>query len=158
PGIGSWLALAIQQKDIKAIVLAVVTMAVTILAYDQLIFRPVVAWADKFRFEQTAAQEPPRSWVYDLVRRARLIRRLVAALQWAAQRLFVLSLPVHRSSKPLVTPVGSRLGDLVWRVVVVLATAYALWQLARYVRLTLGPRDVIDAFELGALTLARVVV
>src|SRR5262249_21323920 len=65
PGIGSWLALAIQQKDIAAIALAVVTMAVTILAYDQLIFRPVVAWADKFRFEQTAAQERPRSWVHD---------------------------------------------------------------------------------------------
>ena len=158
PGIGSWLALAIQQKDIKAIVLAVATMAVTILAYDQLIFRPVVAWADKFRFEQTAAQERPRSWVHDLVRRARLIRRLFAPLQWAARRLFVLSLPIHRRSSPSVAPTAGRFGDIAWRAVVVLGAAYALWHLAQYVRVTLGPRDVIDAFEFGTFTLARVIV
>ncbi len=48
---------------------AVGAMAVVILLYDQLLFRPIVAWADKFRFEQTAAAEQPRSWVYDLLRR-----------------------------------------------------------------------------------------
>ena len=70
PGIGSWLAVAIERKDIGAVGLAVAAMAVVILAYDQLVFRPIVAWADKFRFEQTAAQQRPRSWAFDLVRRA----------------------------------------------------------------------------------------
>ena len=86
PGIGSWLALAIEQKDIAAVAMAVATMGLVILAYDQLIFRPIVAWADKFRFEQTAAQQRPQSWVYDLVRRGRLIQRLSAPLAWAAWR------------------------------------------------------------------------
>src|ERR1700681_2532827 len=76
PGIGSWIALAIEQQNITAVVLAVATMGVVILAYDQLIFRPIVAWADKFRFEQTAAQDRPRSWLYDLARRGRLIHRI----------------------------------------------------------------------------------
>src|SRR5438105_11922199 len=76
PGIGSWLAVAIDRKDIAAVAMAVAAMALVILAYDQLLFRPIVAWADKFRFEQTAAQERPRSWVYDLVRRTRLLRRV----------------------------------------------------------------------------------
>ena len=62
PGIGSWLALAIEHRDIGAVALRC-CMAVVILAYDQLMFRPIVAWADKFRFEQTAAQQRPRSWV-----------------------------------------------------------------------------------------------
>ncbi|HZQ12994.1 MAG TPA: ABC transporter permease subunit, partial [Pseudolabrys sp.] len=82
PGIGSWLAVAIDEKDIGAVVLAVATMAVVILLYDQLVFRPIVAWADKFRFEQTAAGERPRSWVYDLWRRARLTRRTAQAMGW----------------------------------------------------------------------------
>src|SRR5215472_9144754 len=82
PGIGSWLALAIARKDIHAVVLAVLTMAAVILAYDQLLFRPIVAWADKFRFEQTAARQRPRSWVYDLWRRGRLVRRLAPAIGW----------------------------------------------------------------------------
>ncbi len=64
PGIGSWLALAVEQKNLPAIGWAVGAMALVILAYDQLLFRPVVAWADKFRFEQTASSKRPRSWVY----------------------------------------------------------------------------------------------
>src|SRR5262249_6789652 len=51
PGIGTYLALAIEQRDIGAVAAAVVAMAIVIVIYDQLIFRPVVAWADKFRFE-----------------------------------------------------------------------------------------------------------
>src|ERR1700760_1791923 len=55
PGIGSYVALAIQQKNLVAIGLAIMTMLLVIIAYDQLLFRPIVAWADKFRFEQTAS-------------------------------------------------------------------------------------------------------
>src|SRR6202790_426468 len=51
PGTGSWLAVAIDRKDIRAVALAVGAMGIVILAYDQLMFRPIVAWADKFRFE-----------------------------------------------------------------------------------------------------------
>src|SRR5262249_9658594 len=72
PGIGSWLALAIAEKNIVGVLLAVAVMGAVILAYDQLLFRPIVAWADKFRFEQTAAGQRPRSWVYDWWRRGRL--------------------------------------------------------------------------------------
>src|SRR4030081_229872 len=87
PGIGSWLAVAIEAKDIKAVALAVAVMAVVILAYDQLLFRPIVAWADKFRFEQTAAQQRPQSWVFDLVRRARLLKRMFMPVAWLMARL-----------------------------------------------------------------------
>src|SRR6202045_4210870 len=74
PGIGSWLALATERQDISAVALAVAVMAIVILAYDQLVFRPIVAWADKFRFEQTAAQERPHSWLYAFIPRPRLIK------------------------------------------------------------------------------------
>src|SRR5499427_8707939 len=87
PGIGSWLALAIEEKDIGAVALAVATMAAVILAYDQLVFRPIVAWADKFRFEQTAAQQRPQSWVYDIVRRAQLFKRIFAFLDLLCARI-----------------------------------------------------------------------
>ncbi len=76
PGIGSWLALAGERGDTRAVVWAVATMAVVIFLYDQLLFRPIVAWADKFRFEQTASQDPPKSWFFELLKRMRLIPRL----------------------------------------------------------------------------------
>ncbi len=59
PGIGSYVALAIQQRDLPAIFYAILTMLLVIIAYDQLLFRPIIAWADKFRFEQTASGDPP---------------------------------------------------------------------------------------------------
>src|SRR5215831_17920883 len=49
PGIGSWIAVAIAQKNLPAIFYAIAAMLVVILIYDQLLFRPLVAWADRFR-------------------------------------------------------------------------------------------------------------
>ena len=75
PGIGSYIALAIEQRDLAAIGWAIATMLVVILLYDQLLFRPLVAWADRFRFEQEPGVVPPRSWVLDVLRRSRLVDR-----------------------------------------------------------------------------------
>ena len=56
-------------------------MLVVILLYDQLLFRPLVAWADRFRFEQEAGDLPPRSWVLDVLRRSRLVDRADRAVR-----------------------------------------------------------------------------
>ncbi len=58
PGIGSYVARAIEDRNLAAVGWAIGAMTVTILLYDQLLFRPLVAWADKFRFEQTAVSNP----------------------------------------------------------------------------------------------------
>ena len=52
PGVGSYIALAIEQRDLAAVCYAIVTMLIVILIYDQVLFRPLIAWADRFRFEQ----------------------------------------------------------------------------------------------------------
>src|SRR5579864_2493442 len=63
PGIGSYIALANERQDFGAIVWAVAAMGVTILIFDQLVFRPLVAWAEKFHMELTASSDPPSSWM-----------------------------------------------------------------------------------------------
>src|SRR5581483_8605497 len=63
PGVGSYIALAIEQKNLAAVGWAIGAMLVVILLYDQLLFRPLVAWADRFRFEQQMGVVAPRSWV-----------------------------------------------------------------------------------------------
>ena len=85
PGVGSYIALAIAQRDLAAVGYAIATMLVVILIYDQVLFRPLVAWADRFRFEQEAGDLPPRSWMLDVLRRSRLVDRLTApfAMLWA---------------------------------------------------------------------------
>src|ERR1700709_1521554 len=92
PGIGSYVALGIQKQNLSAIGYAILTMLLVIIAYDQMLFRPVVAWADKFRFEQTASATAPTSWMLDLFRRTRALRTLTypfAAINRAVSNLHI---------------------------------------------------------------------
>lgn len=161
PGIGSWLALAIERQELTAVVQAVAAMAVVILAYDQLVFRPIIAWADRFRVEQTASADPPRSWVYDLFRRARLLPSLTAPLRGGAALIFVAEAAprpmVQRRQfaprKPDRSP-GLRL----WTVLVIAAAIAASLYAVRFLGRTLTPADAVQALGYGLLTLLRVVV
>src|SRR6201992_1471003 len=146
PGIGSYVALGIQKQNLPAIGYAILTMLLVIIAYDQLLFRPVVAWADKFRFEQTASAAAPTSWMLDLFRRTRALRALTypfAALNNAISNLHLaipgsLKVPV-RSGPP------ARIVDGAWLALVVASTGYAGLRAYQYMSATLGPSDVIAA-------------
>jgi NitT/TauT family transport system permease protein len=158
PGIGAWLATANARGDYRAVAWAVGAMIVVILLYDQLVFRPVVAWADKFRFETTAASAEPSSWLYDVIRRARLLQRLrepLARLQHRVQTL-PLSAPVRLAKPP--SPQVGRTVDLAWTVLVVALAVAGAWLVVRYVAQTLSWRDALEAFGLGFITLARVII
>ena len=68
PGLGSYMAMAIEKGDNHAALLAVIAMLVLILVSDQLVWRPLLAWADKFKMELTESGLSPTSWVYKLLR------------------------------------------------------------------------------------------
>ncbi len=155
PGIGSWIALAIERRDFAAVAWAVGAMAVVIVLYDQFLFRPIVAWADKFRFEQTASQEQPRSWFFDVLRRTRLFRRIASPFGRALARLPRLALP--SLSLPRLGRVRTgRWFDRLWVAAVTAAAGWAAWTIFRYIATTLTIHDALTATSLGLITLARV--
>jgi NitT/TauT family transport system permease protein len=160
PGIGSYVALAIQQRNLPAIGYAILTMLLVIIAYDQLLFRPVVAWADKFRFEQTSSGNAPTSWMLDLFRRTRALQsisRPFAALNKMISNLHIVPPGAWKlASKPQGQP--SRIIDALWLALIVAITGYAAWRTYEYLSATLNLSDVIRAFGYGLLTLARVIV
>jgi NitT/TauT family transport system permease protein len=159
PGVGSYVALAIQQQNLPAIGYALVTMLLVIIAYDQLLFRPIVAWADKFRFEQTASGEPPTSWMLDLFRRTRALRALTYPLGAANKAISTLRIDVPVVLRPRAnSSQPSRLVDGVWVAVVAAVTGYAAWKIYQYLSATLGWSDVTAAIGYGFVTLARVIV
>ena len=92
PGVGSYLALAIDNRRIDCVLAAVAAVALIILAYDQLLFRPIVAFADKFRVELTASQTQAESWVRDLFLRTRWLRHLMRHPAALLQRVSLLAL------------------------------------------------------------------
>jgi NitT/TauT family transport system permease protein len=159
PGMGSYIALAIERKSLVAVGWAIGTMLVVILIYDLVLFRPLVTWADRFRFEQQASVAPPKSWVLSVLRRSRIIATLIrpGALIW--RRSFRLPL---RGAGQGVSPAHSqhrrRIADLFWTAVIVIVTAVALWRIGRFVIGGLSPVDIGQAFALGLATLARIVI
>src|SRR6202040_1365327 len=93
PGIGSYIALAIAHKKLGAILWAILAMLIVILIYDQLLFRPLVTWSDRFRFEQEQNEEPPQSWVLTMFRRSRLIDAIAAPFKRALQSSYRIAPP-----------------------------------------------------------------
>lgn len=156
PGVGSYVAAAIAARDLGAIGWAVLTMLLVIAAYDQLLFRPLVAWADTFRFEIAPGQDAPRSWMLDLLRRAQVFRLALSPLTGALSRIGRLRLGLPRHAAPA-RPAAAH-GDRIWLGSVVVAVAAALWLDVRFVASELDWAEVAWAFALGAATLARVAV
>ena len=158
PGIGSYVALALEHRDIGAVLWAIFAMLVVILAYDQLLFRPLVAWSAKFRFEMTASEEAEDPWVLKLLRRTRLLRAASGAVGWVFDAFGGLRLSFGSRAQRTTARAASRAGDAAFLAVLAAGLALALWQIVAYVSASLAWSDLFEALRLGLLTLVRVVV
>jgi NitT/TauT family transport system permease protein len=159
PGIGSYLSLAIDEKNIEAVAYAVGAMGVVIMLYDQLIFRPAVAWADKFRTDLASSQDQPESWVLDFLRRARLLQAVTGVL---SSFMGMFSGNVSYLSKQLPSASGnhssSRILDWTYNLVLAGVLTWAVWSVVVYVRGALGWPDLLEAVTGGIITFIRIVI
>lgn len=159
PGIGSYIALAIEAKDLSAIGFAILAMLVGILIYDQLFFRPLIAWADKFRFEESGGNTAQDSWLLTWARRTERIQGLgVAVVHLFERSLSVFRLRYDgtsiRSRREQRFAGSERIGD----AIITAAAFYAIWILASFIHTEVGWTEVWRVFLLGLLTLTRVMV
>ena len=90
PGLGSYLQTAANAGDTGAILWGVAAMIAVIVLMDQLLWRPIIAWAEKFKFEQVEAADVPRSPVLSLLRRSRLISRSARVIAYPAREALTL--------------------------------------------------------------------
>src|SRR5262245_12522314 len=161
PGIGSYIATAIAERDTAAIGWAIGTMLIVILLYDQLLFRPLVAWADRFRFEQEATVAAPRSLVLDVLHRSHLVAWLVAPFaalwRWTYRMRSPLPGLVPRFGL-LRFALPGRWLDGAWLAIIIGLAALALWRVWSFVIAELTAGEVVTVFGLGAITMVRVVV
>jgi NitT/TauT family transport system permease protein len=157
PGIGSYIATALLAKNIHAVLYAIAAMLLVILAYDQLLFRPLVAWSGKFRFETTQIDQGPDPWMLAILRRTRLLRRAGDAM---GDLFFVFSglrlAPRRRPHHPR-DRARSRRTDYLWFGVLALVVAWAAWRIVTFCRAGhLSLADVGVALLMGVFTMLRV--
>src|SRR6202521_3321640 len=142
PGVGSYIALAIEQKNLTAIGWAIATMLIVILLYDQLLFRPLVAWVDRFRVEQEPGVRVPNSWALTMMRRSRLIQAATvafhAAVLWTSRAVKRTDVPqVEAETRP------RRSLDLLWVSLVVVAVVLGLWHIIVVLIVNTSPREAL---------------
>lgn len=157
PGIGSYVAAALAARDLSAVFWAISAMLLVILAYDQVLFRPLVAWSARFRFEMVAGATAEDPWLLALLRRTHVLRVAGEALQ----RFFgmLTGLRLGRASRGVAPGRGSsRVADAIFAVVVAVVVALVLRKVVLFVSDELAWADVGEAVLLGLFTLVRVVV
>jgi len=156
PGIGSYIALAIERSDLGAIGSAIVTMLAVILLYDQLIFRPLVVWVDGLRFEQDATGHVPRSWALTLMKRSRLVAMVTGAF-YAAVRWTSWAIRTKDAPRAAATATQAR-RDWLWIALVSIAVGLAAWQTLRGVVATTSLGEALNVMQLALFTMLRVFV
>jgi NitT/TauT family transport system permease protein len=156
PGVGSYIALAIEQKNLTAIGWAIATMLIVILLYDQLLFRPLVAWVDRFRVEQEPGARVPDSWALTMMRRSRLIQAATVAFHTAV--MFTSRAVKRRDDvlRPYERP--KRSFDLLWVMLIVVAVVAGLWHIVVVLIQNTPLKEALQVCGLAALTMLRVFV
>ncbi|BAZ27152.1 NitT/TauT family ABC transporter, permease protein [Kalymmatonema gypsitolerans NIES-4073] len=159
PGIGSYVAAAIAAENLPALGWAFLTIAVVILLVDQLFWRPLIAWSDKFRLEQSSAAEAPNSWLFDLFKAARLPRLIGRALTPVGETINSLLSSLTPQRPPL--PVGKNqqvVGDRLYNFGLLFLIGALVVAGLHFIFTTVGLGEVFRTFVLGLFTLGRVVV
>ncbi|MEK3715267.1 ABC transporter permease [Paenibacillus sp. FSL R7-0333] len=158
PGIGTYMALAADEGNIKALIYAILAMVVLIVMVDQFFWRPIIAWSQKFKNEQTEAGEAPTSWVLELLKRASFVhdlnRKLHGGVHDGFLRLSATSLHVKLPHVPsLVKTIFKWLILLVAALIMLQYLYSGILEIAR-----LSWSELIHVVFLGLLTGLRVVV
>ncbi len=159
PGIGSFIFVAIQAANIKAIGAAVLTMFLVILIYDQLLFRPLVAWSDKFKSESSLDEKGADSWVVDMFRRTRMMRSIGHRIARGFDAFVNISFLRQMKPIPSDMPVRHRYERtmaIAWGVMMLMLAVAACLFLGHYVLSNISMAEVWHVFLLGLVTSCRV--
>lgn len=155
PGIGAYMSVAIEEGQFDAMMYAIVAMTAMIVFLDQVLWRPVVVWAQKFRIEEGGAQESASSWLIELFRGSRMLRAL-AFKERSSAWLPVWILKIKNRGEKSVA--GRRFSAGFARLPFVLLVgvlAYGAWKLLALLAMV-SASDWIYFVGLGILTLLRV--
>jgi NitT/TauT family transport system permease protein len=159
PGIGSYVAAAIGQSSLNHVGIAILVMVFMVIGVNFLFWRPVVAWAERFRVEESAAAERPRSYVLDVLRRSSVPDLVSRPARPVGRALDKITRPFGLAEHPLQRPaMRVRTGDVFFAGGVTVVVLYGAWRALEYLHQHGALSQFGPAFLYGLATFGRVVV
>ncbi|NQY42820.1 MAG: ABC transporter permease subunit [Legionellales bacterium] len=155
PGVGSYIALAIDQQNPQAVLYAIVCMLIVIILYDQLFFRPFLYWSEKFQEQKINNEKSTKSWFVLLIQKTRLLKYWSFIFSIITNKLLNISilnkslLPKDRFKIPLNT-------SWLWNLIIVSLILSSIYILIVFIITALSVQEVIRVCELGLYTAIRV--
>lgn len=160
PGIGSYIALAISHANKTAILYAIIAMFVVIFLYDQLLFRPLVAWAEKFKAEENASEVVHESWVLDLFHRAEFFQFIGYYLTLLGD--FIVNIKYFRRRKKTMftssISIWRKLFSIFWNVLLYSLIVLAIIVLYYFIFSSVPKTQTLHVIYLGFITAMRVLI
>ena len=164
PGLGSYMAAAVEAGDTRAAGFAIAAMIITIVTFDQLVWRPLIAWAEKFKIEQSEARDTPTSWFLELLQNSYAAERIADAVgalfSRATRAMAETGSDVVDRFESSSTPFRTAIRAVAW----IIGGALLIWLahdalgIVREIRTELTPGEMLHIVWLGVLTFLRVAV
>lgn len=155
PGVGSYIALAIMQQNWLAIFYAILAMLVVILSYDQLLFRPLVAWSQKFRLTDIADEET-ESWLLNLMQRTELMVVIGNKIKQYWFGFTQLNLISFKSAQVVKEAKPERIKDMLWYGCVIIILTISAYFVVNFIRESIDMKETLYVLMLGSFTALRV--
>lgn len=160
PGIGSYIALAIERHDLKSLIYAIIAMIIIILIYNQILFRPLMSWSEKFKMDSAAQEEGYQSWLIDLLRKSPLMKKFEIGLD--IFKNFIVN-GIHISfNKPKyfdkLSSKNNNYGAIMWGIFITLSMICIAYFLFIYILKKVDIFEVVHVFILGGFTGLRVII
>ncbi len=160
PGLGSYIQTATYEGNVRALLAGIATVILIVVATDQLIWRPLIAWSDKFKFEQVEAAEQVTSPILELLRRSKIVQTLPGRIWDRVEEPVYRHLAESKENrvvKPLDETRSRKVSPVLWAVALAgaMAVCWAAAQAALMLK-TVTLADLRLLLEGAAATFLRV--
>lgn len=161
PGIGSYIALAMKQKDLLAISYAIGSMGIVILLYDKLVMKPIMVWSDKFHYEMTNTCIRPKSLILNIFQRSVWIQKIAVVFNHIASFIINISVFKYHDPNPSTTKnvINNKYNtwcQYLWYACLLIVIIFSTYQLVNFLDDDIGLNELIKVLKLALLTMIRV--
>jgi NitT/TauT family transport system permease protein len=159
PGVGSYIALAISQHQLLAVGYAILTMIVVIFLYDQILFRPLITWSEKFKMEQSTDNDEYSSWLVTWLRSSRLVKHVNYYLGHIKENFLHPPAMRRKHQKlPHKTEPKKKYVDYIWNSLIIIFMVISTYCLFHFILSELQLHEITHVLLLGTITGTRVLI